>query len=156
MNSHRLYLDTKPSRLFFKAAIPGGISMLASSMYQIFDAIFVGKYLGTTAFAALGLVYPLIIVNFALSDLVGVGASVPISIALGRKEEDKANNYFTCACLLILFIVDVNIKLIIWNFDTVFVECFFYILDCIKVYIPIIRCFTPDSYCICKCAFIMC
>lgn len=103
MNSHSLYLDTKPSRLFFKAAIPGGISMLASSMYQIFDAIFVGKYLGTTAFAALGLVYPLIIVNFALSDLVGVGASVPISIALGRKEEDKANNYFTCACLLILF-----------------------------------------------------
>ena len=58
--------------------------------------------------------------------------------------------------LLILVIVDVHIKLIIWNFDTIFVECFFYILDCIKVYIPIIRCFTPDSYCICKCAFIMC
>lgn len=102
MNSRSLYLDTKPGRLFLKAAIPGGISMLASSMYQIFDSIFVGKFIGTTAFAALGLAFPLIIVNFALSDLVGIGSSVPISIMLGRKDDDEANNYFTCAAILIV------------------------------------------------------
>ncbi len=102
MSSHSLYLYTKPSRLFFKTAIPGGISMLASSMYQIFDALFVGKYLGTTAFAALGLAFPLIIVNFALSDMIGVGSSVPISIMLGRKDDDNVNNYFTCASILII------------------------------------------------------
>lgn len=102
VDSRALYLDTKPGRLFMKAAVPGAVSMLASSLYQIFDSIFVGKFIGTTAFAALGLAFPLIIVNFALSDLVGIGSSVPISIMLGRKDDDDANNYFTCACLLIL------------------------------------------------------
>ena len=76
--------------------------MLASSMYQIFDSIFVGKFIGTTAFAALGLAFPLIIINFALSDLVGIGSSVPISIMLGQKNDEDANNYFTCACLWVL------------------------------------------------------
>lgn len=102
MDSRALYLDTKPGRLFLKTAVPGGISMLASSMYQIFDSIFVGKYIGTTAFAALGLAFPLIIINFALSDLVGIGSSVPISIMLGRRDDDDANNYFSCACLWVI------------------------------------------------------
>ena len=102
MDSRALYLDTKPGRLFMKAAVPGAVSMLASSLYQIFDSIFVGKFIGTTAFAALGLAFPLIIVNFALSDLVGIGSSVPISIMLGRKDDDDANNYFTCASILIV------------------------------------------------------
>lgn len=102
MDSRALYLDTKPSRLFLKAAVPGAVSMLASSMYQIFDSIFVGKFIGTTAFAALGLAFPLIIINFALSDLVGIGSSVPISIMLGQKDDENANNYFTCACLWVV------------------------------------------------------
>ena len=103
MSSQSLYLNTKPSKLFWKAAIPGGISMLASSLYTIFDTLFIGKLIGTTALAALGLAMPLIIINFALSELVGVGSSVPISIFLGKKEEDKANNYFTSSVLLIVF-----------------------------------------------------
>ena len=45
---------------------------------------------------------PFVIINFALADLIGVGSSVPISIALGRKREDHANNIFSSACLLIL------------------------------------------------------
>lgn len=102
MSSNNLYLDTKPARLFMKAAIPGGISMLASSLYTVFDSIFVGKFLGTNAFAALGLAMPLVVMNFALADLIGVGSSVPISIFLGKKEDDKANNYFTCASILIV------------------------------------------------------
>ncbi len=101
MDNQSLFLETKPRRLFFKAALPGSIGMVVASLYMVFDSIFVGKLIGTTAFAALGLAFPLVIVNFALSDLIGVGASVPISIFLGRREEEKANNYFTCATLLI-------------------------------------------------------
>ena len=41
------------------------------------------------------------IINFSLADLIGVGASVPISIALGRGDKKEANNIFTCACLLV-------------------------------------------------------
>lgn len=102
MDKTNLYLNTKPLRLFVKAAVPGGISMLASSMYTVFDSIFVGKFLGMSAFAALGFAMPLVVINFALADLIGVGSSVPISIFIGRKEDDKANNYFTCASIMIV------------------------------------------------------
>ncbi len=100
--SRELFLNTKLSKLFWKAAIPGGIAMLAGSLYMIFDTLFIGKLIGTTALAALGLSIPIVIVNFALAELVGVGSSVQISIFLGRREDDRANRYFTAAVLLIV------------------------------------------------------
>lgn len=102
MNSQTLFLKTRPLKLFFLASIPGAIGMLASALYQLIDGIFVGQILGSTAFAALNLAMPLVIINFSLADLIGVGSSVPISIALGRSEDKEANNIFTCACLMIV------------------------------------------------------
>ena len=101
MQNH-LFLRTSPLKLFFLAAIPGAISMLSSSLYQLIDGILVGRFLGETAFAALNLAMPFVIVNFALADLVGVGSAVPISISLGQKQEKEANNIFSCACLMIV------------------------------------------------------
>ncbi len=102
MNSHTLFTKTPPLRLFFTAALPGSVSMLASALYQLIDGIFVGRYLGETAFAALNLAMPFVIINFSLADLIGVGSSVPISISLGRGQKEKAHNIFTCACLMIV------------------------------------------------------
>ena len=76
--------------------------MLASALYQTLDGIFVGRFLGETAFAALNLAMPSVIINFSLADLIGVGAAVPISVCLGRQERQAANNIFTCACLMIV------------------------------------------------------
>ena len=102
MDSTALFSKTPPLKLFFTAALPGAVSMLASSLYQLIDGILVGNFLDGTSFAALNLAMPFVIINFALSDLVGVGSSVPISVALGRGDRKEANNVFTCACILIL------------------------------------------------------
>lgn len=102
MSSKNFFADTPPIKLFFIAVIPGIISMLASSLYGLIDGVFVGRILGDTPFAALNLAFPFVVINFSLADLIGVGSSVPISISLGKGEDDKANNYFTCACLMIL------------------------------------------------------
>ena len=99
--SRNLFLNTPPVRLFFTAALPGAAGMLASILYGIIDGVLVGNILGTTAFAAVSLGLPFIIINFSLADLIGVGSSVPISISLGRKKDTRANNIFTCACLMI-------------------------------------------------------
>ena len=96
------YGQTPPLKLFFLVAMPGAIGMLASSLYGLFDGIFVGNFLGKTAFAAVNLAFPFVAINFALSDLIGVGSSVPIAIALGRQDRKSANNYFTCACIIIV------------------------------------------------------
>ena len=85
MDSYTLFTKTPPLRLFFFAALPGAVSMLASALYGLIDGIFVGRILGETPFATLNLAMPFVIINFALADLIGVGSSVPISIAqIGR------------------------------------------------------------------------
>ena len=83
MDSKTLFAKTPPLKLFFIASIPGAVSMLASALYQLFDGIFVGQFLGGTPFAALNLAMPCVIINFALADLICVGSSLPISICLG-------------------------------------------------------------------------
>ena len=96
------FSKTPPLKLFLMASVPGAISMLASSLYQTVDGVFIGQFLGATAFAAINLAMPFVVINFALSDLIGVGSSVPISISLGKKQEKEADNIFTCSILLII------------------------------------------------------
>lgn len=96
-----MYATMKPWKLFFVVALPGMISMLAMSVYSIIEGAFIGKILGEGAFAAVNIAMPLVFINFSLADLIGVGASVPISIALGRRDEKAANNAFTCSVIMI-------------------------------------------------------
>lgn len=77
-----LFSKTSPIKLFLLMAIPGSIGMLASALYQLIDGMLVGRILGDTAFAAINLAMPLVIINFSLADLIGVGSAVPISIRL--------------------------------------------------------------------------
>ncbi len=97
-----LYEKTPPTKLLAYVAIPGIISMLVSSLYQIIDGALVGKILGSGAFAALNLVMPLVIINFSIADLIGVGSSVPIAMKLGEKDEKSASVIFSSACLMIV------------------------------------------------------
>lgn len=100
--TNSFYAETPPVKLFFRAAAPGVIGMLAMSVYSIIEGIFVGKFIGGDAFAAMNLAMPLVFITFALSDMVGVGSSVPISIAHGRGDRERANNIFSGAVLLIV------------------------------------------------------
>ena len=101
MDTETMYGTMAPWRLFFKVALPGMISMFAMSIYSIIEGIFIGHTLGESAFAAVNIAMPLVMINFSLADLIGVGASAPISIALGRKDHEEANNIFTSSVILI-------------------------------------------------------
>ena len=102
MTPEQRYATMRPWRLFFVVALPGMISMFAMSIYSVFEGAFIGQTLGEGAFAAVNIAFPLVFINFSLADLVGVGSSVPISIALGRKDYKTANNVFSCSILLIV------------------------------------------------------
>ena len=52
MDSKTLFAKTPPVKLFFIAAMPGAVSMLASALYGLLDGLFVGQFVGSTAFAA--------------------------------------------------------------------------------------------------------
>lgn len=102
MNQNILFEKTNPTKLFLIVTIPGIISMLISSLYYTIGGIFVGRVLGADAFAALSLALPLVIINFSVADLIGVGSAVHIAIKLGEKDEKTACSIFTTACILIV------------------------------------------------------
>ena len=97
---------TPPKKLFVKLAVPSLISMLFSSIYMLADGIFVGKIIGSKALAAINLVFPIIMIVFAVGDMIAAGASVKIGIKLGENQEKEASNIFTVA-LLLMFVIDI-------------------------------------------------
>lgn len=101
MKAEVMYATMPPWRLFFVVAMPGMVSMFAMSIYSIIEGAFIGQILGEGAFAAVNIAMPLVMINFSLADLIGVGASVPISIALGKEDHKTANNVFSCSIIMI-------------------------------------------------------
>ena len=51
----QMYATMSPWHLFFVVAMPGMVSMLAMSIYSIFEGIFIGQTLGESAFAAINI-----------------------------------------------------------------------------------------------------
>lgn len=102
MESNKLFAETPPFKLFIRAALPGAIAMLASMLYDTADGILVGRYLGQESFGAVTIAIPLVILCFAVADLIGVGASAVIAVEHGKKNHHTANNIFTIAFIMLV------------------------------------------------------
>ena len=63
---HKMFSTLSPLRLFFRCALPSMAGMAVSSLYMVADGIFVGKFIGSHALAAINLVMPVIMISFAL------------------------------------------------------------------------------------------
>ena len=88
--NQELFGITPPKKLFAKLAIPSLVSMLFSSIYMMAYGMFVEKIIGSKALAAINLVFPIIMIVFAVGDMIAAGASVKIGIKLGEKNEEDA------------------------------------------------------------------
>lgn len=75
--------------LIGKLAVPTIISMLISSFYNMADTFFVAK-IGTSATAAVGVVFPVMAAIQALGFFFGHGSGNSISRKLGAKDTDTA------------------------------------------------------------------
>ena len=74
---------------------PTIVMMLFSSIYDIVDGLFVSVFAGTTAFAALDLIMPYLLILGSLGFMVGAGANAVIANALSRGDTDRANGLFS-------------------------------------------------------------
>ena len=103
MNEERALLlgREKIGKLLWKFALPAIAAMIASSMYNIVDGIFIG-HLGAYNIAGVGLTGPFMNLASAFGALVGVGASVLCSIYLGEKNYDQARVVLSNVIILTL------------------------------------------------------
>jgi len=67
---------------------PAVIAMVLYGLNTVFDAIFVGRFVGETALAGISLAYPLTMIALGLGSLIGVGAGSALSIALGANDTE--------------------------------------------------------------------
>lgn len=77
-------------KLLMQYAIPAIIAMTASSLYNMVDSIFIGHGVGAMAISGLAITFPLMNLAAAFGSLVGVGASTLVSVKLGQKDYDTA------------------------------------------------------------------
>ncbi|MBR6923611.1 MAG: oligosaccharide flippase family protein, partial [Oscillospiraceae bacterium] len=68
------FATLSPTKLFFCCAVPAVITSVFGALYSVVDGIFVGKYLGEDALAAINLIMPIIMIVEAISNMIATGA----------------------------------------------------------------------------------
>ncbi len=89
------------SRLF-RFTLPSVIMMVFTSIYGVVDGLFVSNYAGKTAFAAINLIMPYLMVMGSIGFMIGTGGSALVSMTMGQDKKDRANQLFS---MMILFTV---------------------------------------------------
>ena len=110
-----------PTKLFFRCAIPSMITMAFGALYQIADGLFVGRFIGGDALAAVNLIMPIIMIVFGFANLIATGASVRISVLLGEKKCEEASQIFTCT-LKVIFLISCVLGVLGFAFAEPFVR----------------------------------
>lgn len=95
--------ETSVEKLILRLSVPTIISMLVTNIYNMADTFFVGK-LGTSASAAIGIVFSLMTINQALGFMCGHGCGSNISRKLGNRQGDEAIKFASTGFFMSLFL----------------------------------------------------
>ncbi len=104
MDEHELMGKMKISKAVAKMAIPSVISSLVTVVYNMADTFFVGQTGDSLQVAAVSLTNPIFILMMAFANMLGMGGSAVLSVALGEKNElraKKTSSFVTYASLII-------------------------------------------------------
>ncbi len=86
-----LALGTRPvGHLLIQYALPAMVAMTAASLYNIIDRVFIGQVVGPMAISGLAITFPFMNLGAAFGAAVGVGSSTSISVKLGQRDYQTA------------------------------------------------------------------
>ena len=71
------------------------IMMVFTSIYGVVDGLFVSNYVGKTAFAAINLVMPFIMIFGGIGFMFGTGGGALIAKTMGQGDRERANDIFS-------------------------------------------------------------
>lgn len=75
--------------------LPSVIMMVFTSIYGVVDGFFVSNYAGKTAFAAINLVMPFIMILGGMGFMIGTGGTALVAKQLGEGKPEEANRTFS-------------------------------------------------------------
>lgn len=118
------------SKLIAKLAVPTVISMLVTSIYNMADTFFVSQ-INTQASAAVGIVFPIMSIIQACGFTLGMGAGSLVSVRLGQKRNDEANQIASTA-----FFTAIAIGALITLFGNIFSNQFLALVGASETILP--------------------
>ena len=71
------------------------LMLMVTSVYSIVDGWFISNYAGSTAFAAMNIIWPAVAIISALGLMVGAGGSALVSKTFGEGDVERGNHIFT-------------------------------------------------------------
>ena len=93
---------------------PSIVMMVFTSIYSVVDGIFVSNFAGKTAFAAVNLIMPYLMVFGTVGFMIGTGGTALISKTLGMGDKKKANELFSMLTYLTILVGLLFTALSIW------------------------------------------
>ena len=91
-------------RKLLNFVLPSIVMMVFTSIYGVVDGLFVSNYAGKTAFAAINLVMPFIMVLGGMGFMIGTGGTALVAKVLGEEEKKEAHRYFSMMVLVTLLL----------------------------------------------------
>lgn len=84
--------------------------MIFTSIYSVVDGFFVSNFAGKTPFAAINLIFPLLMIFSTVGFIFGTGGSALVAKTFGEGDLEKGNQYFSlfvyvCLVLGVIFAV---------------------------------------------------
>lgn len=95
-------------RKLIRFVLPSVMMLVFISVYGVVDGFFISNYAGKTAFAAINLILPVLMILGGMGFMIGTGGSALVAMSLGQKKETEANAYFS---MLIEFTVVLGVLL---------------------------------------------
>lgn len=75
--------------------LPSIAMMVFTSIYSVVDGFFISNFAGKTAFAALNLIWPFLLILGGMGFMVGTGGTALVSRCLGAGDKNQARRYFS-------------------------------------------------------------
>lgn len=102
-------------KVMIKLSLPAIIAMVLYGLNTIFDAIFVGQFVGENALSGVSLAYPLTQFSIGIGSMIGGGAAAYLSIVIGENNKNIQRRILGNAHFLIL-VLTVALMIIAWIF----------------------------------------
>jgi putative MATE family efflux protein len=102
---NNIYLHGSLGALFARTAAPIILIMTINGLYVVADAYFLGIYVGAEALSAVTLIFPMMMMLYALQTLVSNGMASILARELGAGRRDEARHTFTGAHMLAAAVV---------------------------------------------------
>ncbi len=74
---------------------PTVVMLIFTSIYGVVDGVFVSNYAGKTAFAAVNLIMPALMIFATVGFMLGTGGSAVVARTMGEGDLPRANRYFS-------------------------------------------------------------